>query len=151
MKKINFIQLIIGAVITVLTVNSVQASDHSFDIGYYSASKHFNKEFAYNESNHNFIGLSYNFAGSGHTVSAATFKNSYYEKSVLISWGYRWQLSDNLESSVNIGGVTGYHKYFDCRVCPAIEAGIKYTRFKLVQPKISIFNSALVFSLSARF
>jgi len=150
MKKINFIQLIIGAVIAVLTVNSVQANESSFDIGYYSASKHF-KDLPYNENDHEFLSLSYNFSGSGHSVGAATFKNSYYKRSILISWGYRWQLSDNLESSLNIGGVTGYDKYFDCKVCPAVEAGIKYTRFKLVQPKLSIFNGAVVFSLSARF
>ncbi len=148
MKKINFIQLIIGAIITVLAVNTVQANESSLDVVYYATSKHFDNQFEYNEKDHQFIGVSYNLEGSSHTLGAATFKNSYYSRSVLVSWGYRWQLSDNIETSLNVGGVTGY---FKCKVCPAVEVGIKYTRFKYIQPKLSIFNSAAIFSLSARF
>ncbi len=147
MKKINFIQLIIGAIITVLAVNTVQANESSLDVTYYAISKHF-KDLPYNEKDHQFIGVSYNLEGSSHTLGAATFKNSYYSRSVLVSWGYRWQLSDNIETSLNVGGVTGY---IDCKVCPAVEVGIKYTRFKYIQPKLSIFNRAAIFSLSARF
>jgi len=148
MKRINYLQLILGAVITVLAVSAVQAKESSVDVTYYALSKHFNNEFDYNESNHKFIGLSYNLADSGHTFSYATFNNSYNVRSHLISWGYRWQLAQYVESSLNVGATTGYGY---CDVCPIVEAGIKYTKFKYIQPKVSFFAGAAVLSFSARF
>lgn len=138
-----------------LLLLEVAKAEDNIDITYFAISEHFS-DVPYNQYDHQFIGVTYKQGDRGYTL--ATFINSYYRRSVLVSYSHYWELSTNLEASASLGLATGYDSFDTCRknksgiyFCPVVELGIKYTKFDSVQPKLSIFGEALVFSLSARF
>lgn len=67
-------------------------------------SKHMNTRYDYN-SNHGLIGYERNGWG------VATFKNSYYNRSVLLGYTFHYELTEHIEVGAQLGAVTGYRNH----------------------------------------
>jgi len=71
-------------------------------VGAWSA--HFNNRYDYN-SNHDLIGYEHEHWG------VSTFKNSYYNRSVLLARRFSWQVLPHIEVGAEVGAVTGYRNH----------------------------------------
>lgn len=113
-----------------------------FELTYVAYSKHLITG-RYN-TNHNFLGLEYR--NDQHGIGVATFKNSYYDQSTLITYTKYWQLANSIEPSLSVGYVSGYN-YTN----KGVIASVAYTKYDNFRPKISLFGGVLVFSMSFKF
>ena len=133
---------------------SLPAASHTIELTYFLKSNHLGDKLNdgrdYN-ANHNFIGIEYR------GFAFASFTNSYYKKSYLLSYAHYWEVADNIETSLRVGAATGYDGEFECMgsglyaVCPVVAAEVSYTKYDLVVPKLSIMPGVVALSFSARF
>lgn len=118
---------------------------HKYKVTYYVISEHFRAK-KFNQYSHHFIGVEMR------GWSVAKFRNSYYKRSYMVAYTKYWQLADNWEASLMLGGVSGYKGENSCPyICPVVSPGITYTKFQYFQPRLSIMGSALTLSFSAEF
>lgn len=119
------------------------------DVTYLAVSEHFSSK-KFNQYDHQFFSFEVRNKNRGWVLG--TFKNSYYQDSVLFGRAYHWPIADYLETSLTAGLVTGYYKQNSCpRFCPFISPSITYTKYQYFRPRLSIMGSALVLSFSAMF
>ena len=124
---------------------STTAKDYGpgfFEFTYYAHSKHITSG-RYN-SDHNLLGIEYR--NEKHGVGISKFKNSYFDTSVLIDYARYWKISENFETSLRVGYVTGYNS-----VNKGVIFGMAYTKYDKFRPKISLFGGAVVLSVSIKF
>ena len=114
-----------------------------FEVTYFAKAFHRTK----NDLNENnaYFGITYRDDNYG--VGAATFVNSYYDRSLMVYVTKYWQLTKNYEAYFSMGYVTGYAS--DPIFAPYF--GLSFTRYDNFVPSISIFGDATVLSLSFKF
>lgn len=139
--------MLLPLVLSLLFMSSSAKAD--FEITYFVVSEHFSST-PFNQYDHQFIGLEKREGNSGWSI--ATFKNSYFKRSVMATYTRYWQLSEHFEANLMLGAVTGYKDQNSCpAVCPVLSPGITYTKYKYFRPRLSVMGTALTLSFSARF
>ena len=101
----------------------------SANLTYYAKSEHFSS-LPYNQD-HEFIGIELD-----NGLGLATFKNSYYKRSVMITYSRYWNVYHNVDFVATAGAATGYDGVNEClgsikiKLCPVLSIGFQYSRFK---------------------
>jgi len=144
-KQLSLWLMLLTITLVLLFTSPANAKKNKYKVTYYAISEHF-KAKKVNQYSHHFIGVEYK------GWSASKFRNSYYKRSYMIAYTYRWKLAKNWETSLMLGGVKGYKGENSCPyICPVISPGITYTRFQYWQPRLSIMGTALTLSFSGNF
>ena len=124
-----------------------EAFAKKYKVTYYAISEHFTAK-KRNQYSHHFIGVEMK------GWSVATYKNSYYKRSVLIAHTTYWQVARNWQASIMLGAVSGYKDQGQSScpfICPVLSPGITYTKYDKFRPRLSIMGAALTLSFSAEF
>lgn len=101
----------------------------------------------YNE-NHKLAAIEYD------SYMAGYFRNSYDEDALLLGYHKKFDLSENIEAGIILGGMYGYRDCFggwsdsDRKLCPAVAATLAYTKYD-IQPIAYILGQAL--AVGARY
>ena len=138
-----------------LAALAIAPVNHTIEVTYHLSTHHAHDYVGEGEefnSKHRFIGLEYREGDVG--FAAATFVNSYFKRSYQLDYAKYWQVIDNVEASVRVGVVSGYSEFQPCRgqnICPTVTAGLSYTAFDYVVPKVSVGFGFAALSFSARF
>jgi hypothetical protein len=137
------IKLLIAAMLFLaFSASAIEKDEPYYVFSYYAYSKHLTSG-RYN-TDHNFVGLEYR--DEDHGIGIATFKNSYYDQSVLVTYSVFWQPTENIETSLSAGYVSGYEF-----VNKGIIASVAYNKYDKIRPKLSLFGGAIVLSFSFKF
>lgn len=148
-------RIIIQALVMILacaiaaTILAPQPAYADVKVTYFVVSEHFSGK-EYNQYDHEFISFTVRTGDTG--WEAGTYVNSFYKRSVFVSYTKYWSVSTNWEADVMFGAVIGYGNVNSCTyVCPFVSPGISYTRYPAIQPRFGIMGSALTLSVSYRF
>jgi hypothetical protein len=130
----------------------------TFDVGVYTT--HIYSDIEYNEDN-DLIGIEYKI-GNWY-INAATFNNSFYNRSNAIGSGYNIYSTHNVDFDVIYGLVTGYKDedgvddYTFCNddVCVYAAPRVSYTfdvsKHFSIKPSAKLFFNAVVLSVGAEY
>ena len=131
----------------IVLIVTPEARAAKYEVTYYAISEHFTAK-KHNQYSHHFIGVEME------GWSIATYKNSYYKRSVLVGYTKYWQVAEYWQASIMLGAVSGYKDQGQSScpyICPVLAPGITYTKYDQFRPRLSIMGAALTLSFSFKF
>jgi hypothetical protein len=156
MKKVPVVKIIsLLVVILALLISGITSSKATeYDVTLGAVSSHVTHG-DFNETGHEFIGIERSIDDNiDRTVGVSTFVNSYYRRSVLVTYNTYTQLYTNWRGGLHYGVVTGYAEegcvIGGLRLCPFAGISLSYTRFDTI-PRITFIGAAFTSSVSYKF
>jgi len=146
--------ILVVLICTIGTLFPFKSNAAEYDITLGAVSSHVTHG-DFNETGHEFIGIERSIGDDiDRTIGVSTFVNSYYRRSMLVTYNTYNQLYTYWRGGVHYGVVTGYAEegclISGLKLCPFVGVSLAYTRFDTV-PRITYIGAAFTFSLSYKF
>ena len=145
--------------IALLLLTTTASAENYFTMALGGTSNHIDDGFTdfdgkwkpFNES-HNLLGFEYRNTDYG--VGVITFKNSYYDKSYMLTASKYWK-HDYFEVIASAGAVTGYKNRGGCiipmvNLCGIVALGVELNT-PYIKPRLTWYGTALVLTATLKF
>lgn len=156
MFKLFILRMVVGAVVILtfiimlssLISSNVNASEYEHRLNFGVYTEHVIKDDSeYNEDNEFY---QYSLITPGNAVfSASTFKNSHYIRSHSLGAGFNYNISENVESGVELSVIHGYEGELQTHYKGLLFVPVTWFKYKVIKLSVlaSVINIGLEFEL----